>query len=575
MKLIIKEYLSSLKEREELDAVLPDLLSQLGLNVYSRPARGTRQDGVDVGAVGSLDGGAEKVYLFSIKSGDLTRREWDGESAQSLRPSLNEILDSYIPNRLPAEHRGKDIVICVTIGGNVLEQVRLQLTGYFERNSKAHISFEEWNGDKLAAYIQSSFLREDLLPEQARSLLRKSLAMLDEPEISYRHFSALIRMLSAVEELNDAQRMTAIRQMSICLWILFAWAREAANMEPAYLASEFTVLHAWNIVRLYAEKDNKASRAVESAFMSIFKAYSQICSEFLGKNVLPYADKSHAVSSAVRGSCSLDINLKLFDLLGRLGTDGLWAFWGAQRCTEEETEQREAGLRETYMYAEAAKNLISNNPVLMLPAKDDQAIDILIVTLLLATNSNNYPFITNWFGDVMDRASFSYEANGKYPCVLGAYSDLLEHPKLTDCEYREKATSASILYPSIALWAALLGDNATYNKVAAMKRDLLQHCTFQFWYPDDSSEAYFYTDAENHGATLANLAVDRSKEVFLEQVFGECGHSPQFKDLSAVKFSWWPLIVVACRHYRLPLPLHFLEERHKFLSQQEEQGMAR
>lgn len=53
MKLIIKEYLSSLKERDELDAVLPDLLSQLGLNVYSRPARGTRQDGVDVGAVGS------------------------------------------------------------------------------------------------------------------------------------------------------------------------------------------------------------------------------------------------------------------------------------------------------------------------------------------------------------------------------------------------------------------------------------------------------------------------------------------------------------------------------------------
>ena len=49
MKLIIREYLSSLRERGELDAVLPDLLSQMGLNVYSRPGRGTRQDGVDVG----------------------------------------------------------------------------------------------------------------------------------------------------------------------------------------------------------------------------------------------------------------------------------------------------------------------------------------------------------------------------------------------------------------------------------------------------------------------------------------------------------------------------------------------
>jgi hypothetical protein len=87
MKLIIREYLSSLKERGELDAVLPDLLSERGLNVYSRPGRGTRQDGVDVGAVGSLDGGSEKVYLFSIKPGDLTRRDWDPGVGPGVGPS--------------------------------------------------------------------------------------------------------------------------------------------------------------------------------------------------------------------------------------------------------------------------------------------------------------------------------------------------------------------------------------------------------------------------------------------------------------------------------------------------------
>jgi hypothetical protein len=559
MKLIIKEYLSSLKERGELDAVLPDLLSQLGLNVYSRPGRGTRQDGVDVGAVGSLDGGPEKVYLFSIKPGDLTRRDWSSDSPQSLRPSLNQILDSYIPHRLPVEHRGKDIVICVAIGGDVQEQVRPDLTGYFAQNSKAKITFEEWNGDKLAAYIQSSFLREDLLTEQARSLLRKSLAMLDEPEVSYRHFAALVRVFSKVEKLNDTQRVTAIRQMSICLWILFAWAREAKNMESAYLASEFTLLHAWSIVRLYAGKDNKTARSVETAFYSIFTAYCQICSEFLGKNVLPYTDKPHAVSSAVHSSCSLDVNLKLFDLLGRLGVDGIWAYWGALRCPDEEKDLKEARLREAQMYAEAVKALILHNPVLLLPAKDDQAIDILIAASLLVIDRNNCRFITDWLSEMLERAKLSYESNGKYPCVLEAYSDLLEHPKSTDSDYRENATVASILYPSIALWSALLDDEVTYGNVAAMKRDVLQHCTFQFWYPDDRSETHFYTDTDNHGAALANLAIDRPKEEFLVQVFGECEHSPHFKDLSAVKFGWWPLIVVACRHYRLPLPLHLLE----------------
>ena len=66
MKLIVREYLGSLRERGELDVILPDLLSQLGLNVFSRPARGTRQDGVDVAAVGKFDNDESRVFLFAI-----------------------------------------------------------------------------------------------------------------------------------------------------------------------------------------------------------------------------------------------------------------------------------------------------------------------------------------------------------------------------------------------------------------------------------------------------------------------------------------------------------------------------
>ena len=77
MKLIIKENLFSLRERGELDAILPDLLSQMGLNVYSRPGRGTRQDGVDVWVVATLNGEPVKVYLFTIKPRNPTRPAWN------------------------------------------------------------------------------------------------------------------------------------------------------------------------------------------------------------------------------------------------------------------------------------------------------------------------------------------------------------------------------------------------------------------------------------------------------------------------------------------------------------------
>lgn len=559
MKLILKQYLSSLRERGELDAILPDLLSQLGLNVYSRPGRGTRQDGVDVGAVGSLDSGPEKVYLFSIKPGDLTRKDWDSGSVQSLRPSLNEILDAYIPNRLPAEHRGKEIVICIGIGGDIQEQVRPQLTGFITKHTTHNITFEEWNGDKLASLIQSNFLREDLLPEHARSRLRKSVALLDEPEVSHRHFAALIKSLSSVDTAKDAERLTAIRQMSICLWILFSWAREARNMESAYLSSELALLHGWEIFKPYAGQEGKVAQSVTTAFSSIFSAYQQICSEFLVNNILPHTNKRHAISSAVRSPCWLDINLKLFDLLGRLGTDGAWAHWGAYMCSDEEVETKQQMLQEARKYEASVKELILNNPALLLPVKDDQAIDIFIAVLLLALDINNHDDIRNWLSGILERASFAYQVHGNYPCVLSSYSELLSHPKRDDSEYRENVTSGSILYPMIALWATLLDDAETYGKVTLLKQEHLSHCNFQLWYPDDQSEEHFYTARDSHGAVLSHACVDRPREEFLAQIFGECDQSPNFKELSAIKFGWWPLIVVACRHYRLPLPVQLME----------------
>lgn len=48
------------------------------------------------------------------------------------------------------------------MGGDVREPVRSLVTGFIGQNTKDNITFEEWNGDKLAAYIQSSFLREEL-----------------------------------------------------------------------------------------------------------------------------------------------------------------------------------------------------------------------------------------------------------------------------------------------------------------------------------------------------------------------------------------------------------------------------
>ena len=125
MKRLIREYIALLKEREELDAILPNLLRQMNFEVLSEPRRGTAQHGVDIPAVGSLNAAQESVYLFSIKPGNLTHASWNGPSTQSLRQSLDKIIDVYIPTKLPVRYRELPIIICICIGGVINEEVTL------------------------------------------------------------------------------------------------------------------------------------------------------------------------------------------------------------------------------------------------------------------------------------------------------------------------------------------------------------------------------------------------------------------------------------------------------------------
>jgi hypothetical protein len=566
VKLVIREYLNSLRERDELDAILPDLLTELGFTVFNRPARGTRQFGVDVGAVGRDADGKRKVFLFSIKPGNLSREDWNSPSPQGLRQSLDDIRDYYIRARIPAQYASLPVVICICLGGDVKEDVADTLRGYVQNNEGGRISYQEWTGDRLAEYILDGVLREEMLKAPLRGDLRKAVALLEEPDDSYRYFRALLFALATDSHGSGAKPITRARQINICLWILYGWSREAGNVEAAYRASELAILYVWELLGRQIGNETKGGEAASLSFNALVELHGTIWREFYKTKIAPHVGSRDALAMAVGSAASVDVNLKLFEMVGRMALHGLWRLWSLGLADPSphvvaDGEGDMAGLiahelGEIDQLAFELVAMIRNNPVLFSPIVDDQAVDIALALTFLSTRPACHPRVREWVDAIAQSCVLAYQTHGHYPTTDRDYWTLVEHPAERTDAYRIEATKGSVLYPLLALWAGAFGDTATFTRLSDFQRDDAAHCNFQFWLPDQESEAAIWRRTDQHGAALCGLKLEDGAEELFDLVFGECRTNRHFGRLSAVARDHWPVLLVACRHYRLPVPPH-------------------
>lgn len=553
MKLLLRDYLAALREREELDAILPDLISERGWNVFSRPQRGTQQRGVDIAAVGVDDDGQRKVFLFSVKAGDLTRQDWDG-TPQALRPSLNEILDVYVENRLPARFRHLKVVICLAFGGSVQEQVREPLESFIRRNSSDRISFDEWNGDRIADLLLKGLLREELLPKPMRSSFQKAVAMLDEPDVAYGHFAALARALREAGGASNRARIRSLRQLNLATWVVFVWARDAGNLEAAYRISELALLFVWELAKPLLDGSGRDARSVDRAVRQVIELHLSVASELLEGKVFPHAATRHGISSAIDCRDALDVNLALFELLGRVATCALWLLWLSGFAVEGGQEAVKTKLVE---YVSGGLALVANNPALLLPVTDRQATDVALFLVAWMHSGLDAGGVTSWLEEMANRLEFTVRTRTRYPIVSSDYGDLANHPVNRSDEYFEEVTTGSTLVPLLQVWLHALQRPGSDEHLATLAREALEHCTMQLWMPDAGSEKTLYVGEGEAGRALTDLPVDRGGEEVLRIIRLATADDDGLEGLTAMQCGNWPIVLTACRHHRLPVPPGF------------------
>jgi hypothetical protein len=250
----------------------------------------------------------------------------------------------------------------------------------------------------------------------------------------------------------------------------------------------------------------------------------------------------------------VDVNLALFDLLGRIAMAGLWSVWFAETASAEERAVNQKKIQDL---VSEGFNLVAQNPMLFSPISDNQAIDIALFLQLTLSCGHISTDIAAWLTHMTDRIDFAVRTHGKYPCIYTEYRDLIHHPQEKSDAYRKEATSASILIPLLASWLAALGVDEAFAKLGELKRTQLEHCTLQLWLPDELTEGSVYIGGRDHGVALCDLAISAGGSELLDEIANACRREAAFESLSAIATGYWPILLVACRHHRLPIPPHF------------------
>jgi hypothetical protein len=69
-----------------------------------------------------------------------------------------------------------------------------------------------------------------------------------------------------------------------------------------------------------------------------------------------------------------------------------------------------------------------------------------------------------------------------------------------------------------------------------------------------------YKNSEIHGGSLSHLIREQEASSFYKQIFDECKNGDDYESLSCNKNRLWPLVLIVCRHYRLPVAVHVMRD---------------
>ena len=411
---IIKQYISSLKEDNELDFIFPILLERMGFRILSTPkqSKGMSQYGRDVVAVKKKNG-VPTLFLFELKGfvakdvTDRTLNEKDG-LIESLRASKYTVYeDVSIPNlkNYPRQY-------VFVHNGTVDANAQPTLNGFI-KSEFPEGNFERWDLAKLTSLFSKYLFDETLLADdESYRLFKKCLVLLDAEENDYSDISRLIEL--QLQKLDKAKRdnkrslQNCFATLRLIVSMVYFYSQESDNLYPAKFCVDTVVLKvlAW-ILKGKREKKTSILRLFNGLVMQQMLIYE----EYVNK-ILQFANFNKSLYS-FQASLTEHVfyPLRCYDFLGDLIYFYLL------------TEAYGADLKKVgKIRMNALKAIIRNNPACTVPLLDTHSIPILLVFRFMAfriKDQDDRECLVSFIIDTILNTMIRYKKNNMWPEMSG------------------------------------------------------------------------------------------------------------------------------------------------------------
>lgn len=545
MNFLTSEYIALLKEDGELDTLLIDILNSKGITPISKPQKG-RQYGVDIAAIGKDTDGIEKLFLVTVKQGNITRSVWDS-GQNSVRQSLNEIRETYITISLTARQKKLPKIIILATNGDLEQTIQTSWAQYTEKFKEDSIEFDFWGIDDITKMVSTSLLAERLFNTEMRSLLKKTLAFLELKDYDLNHYKELVNLILDKKFKTKKPILKRLKLLQICLNIVFKWAEDNGYLKSALKAADKTILKSFDWLN---NQDHFTEKYIYLEFYNIHLLRRKIGIAYFDK-VSDHYYIEHSLQRYSRNQ--IEYSLTVWEEIGILANIGLTEIRQYQYHFDTKAPESATIYEQSAMIvSEALVSLINTNPPSHYPLYDDHIIDLEPAMRFLYLTGKKEE-CTKWLRTLTLGIHDAKILKGFFPLFRNNYEKLVEY-YVGNTEQDEKS---SMLLTLLVDWSAILNSNEAYQDLKNILELFENKLNLQIWFPKSETEEFYLNNgySRESGKVKHSIALYDSIEDYKKEMEEEVELFSAEKDFSAIKTGYdFIFTITSLYHRELPFP---------------------